>query len=105
MTGHRVLALGTLLAASLVGLAKAQQPPESGFRAEILGDLDRIANQITTLAESAPTDKYLDSEVAFFGRQWTKRTIIYLAMTHFHEHLGQSIAYARTLGVVPPWSQ
>ena len=22
-----------------------------------------------------------------------------------HEHLGQSIAYARSNGVVPPWSQ
>jgi uncharacterized damage-inducible protein DinB len=22
-----------------------------------------------------------------------------------HEHLGQSIAYARTNGVVPPWSK
>jgi hypothetical protein len=25
--------------------------------------------------------------------------------THAHEHLGQSIAYARMNGVVPPWSQ
>ena len=24
--------------------------------------------------------------------------------THAHEHLGQSIAYARSNGVVPPWS-
>jgi hypothetical protein len=23
---------------------------------------------------------------------------------HLHEHLGQSIAYARTNGVTPPWS-
>jgi hypothetical protein len=27
-----------------------------------------------------------------------------LVQTHLHEHLGQSIAYARTRGVVPPWS-
>ena len=30
---------------------------------------------------------------------------IYLLVTHAHEHLGQSIAYARTNGVVPPWSK
>jgi len=24
--------------------------------------------------------------------------------THLHEHLGQSIAYARTNGVTPTWS-
>ncbi len=27
------------------------------------------------------------------------------AVTHLHEHLGQSIAYARSNGVVPPWSR
>jgi hypothetical protein len=24
---------------------------------------------------------------------------------HMHEHLGQSIAYARSNGVTPPWSE
>lgn len=28
-----------------------------------------------------------------------------LATTHLHEHLGQSIAYARSNGIVPPWSR
>jgi drug/metabolite transporter (DMT)-like permease len=28
-----------------------------------------------------------------------------LSATHLHEHLGQQIAYARSNGVVPPWSQ
>jgi len=28
-----------------------------------------------------------------------------LAQTHLHEHLGQMIAYARSNGVVPPWSR
>jgi uncharacterized damage-inducible protein DinB len=30
--------------------------------------------------------------------------VIYLLVTHAHEHLGQSIAYARINGVVPPWT-
>lgn len=29
---------------------------------------------------------------------------VYLLVTHAHEHLGQSIAYARMNGVVPPWT-
>ena len=29
---------------------------------------------------------------------------IYLLVTHAHEHLGQSIAYARVNGIVPPWT-
>jgi uncharacterized damage-inducible protein DinB len=30
--------------------------------------------------------------------------VIYILVTHAHEHLGQSIAYARMTGVVPPWT-
>ena len=30
--------------------------------------------------------------------------VIYLMVTHAHEHLGQSIAYARANGIVPPWT-
>ncbi len=30
--------------------------------------------------------------------------VVYLLVVHNHEHLGQSIAYARTNGVMPPWT-
>ena len=30
--------------------------------------------------------------------------VIYILVTHAHEHLGQSIAYARVNGIVPPWT-
>lgn len=30
--------------------------------------------------------------------------VIYLMVVHSHEHLGQSIAYAREIGIVPPWT-
>jgi uncharacterized damage-inducible protein DinB len=30
--------------------------------------------------------------------------VIYILVTHAHEHLGQSIAYARINGIVPPWT-
>jgi uncharacterized damage-inducible protein DinB len=30
--------------------------------------------------------------------------VVYLMVTHAHEHLGQSIAYSRSVGVVPPWT-
>ena len=30
--------------------------------------------------------------------------VIYILVTHAHEHLGQSIAYARLNGIVPPWT-
>lgn len=35
----------------------------------------------------------------------TYRETALLLVTHSHEHLGQSIAYARSNGVVPPWTE
>lgn len=35
----------------------------------------------------------------------TRQQLWILAVTHLHEHLGQGIAYARSNGVVPPWSR
>jgi hypothetical protein len=35
----------------------------------------------------------------------TKQGALMLLLEDQHEHLGQSIAYARSNGVVPPWSK
>jgi uncharacterized damage-inducible protein DinB len=45
------------------------------------------------------------NEVSMFGMKTTAQGMWILATTHLHEHLGQSIAYARTNGIVPPWSK
>lgn len=50
-------------------------------------------------------DEDLNTEVKMFGNTTTKRGALLLMSDHMHEHLGQSIAYARTNGVTPPWSQ
>ncbi len=47
----------------------------------------------------------LDAESKIFGFPATKRAYILIVLSHAHEHLGQSIAYTRTMGGVPPWSQ
>jgi uncharacterized damage-inducible protein DinB len=44
-------------------------------------------------------------ELELFGRTYTQREFWVLMTTHVHEHLGQLIAYARSNGVVPPWSR
>ena len=49
-------------------------------------------------------DGEMDGTVQLFGRPATKRGVLVLMATHAHEHLGQSIAYARSNGVRPPWS-
>ena len=47
----------------------------------------------------------LAAPVKMFGRDTTKQGAIMLLLGDQHEHLGQSIAYARSNGVVPPWSK
>ncbi|HTS82697.1 MAG TPA: DinB family protein [Myxococcaceae bacterium] len=53
----------------------------------------------------AMPDSELTKTVNFFGRDLTKRALVMITLGHFQEHLGQSIAYARSNGVVPPWSK
>lgn len=50
------------------------------------------------------TPEDLDQEIDFFGRRTTRAELVLNLMTHGSEHLGQAIAYARALGVEPPWS-
>jgi uncharacterized damage-inducible protein DinB len=51
------------------------------------------------------SDKELQTHVKLFGEDMTKQDAVMLILEDQHEHLGQSIAYARTNGVVPPWSK
>ena len=51
------------------------------------------------------SDDDLQAPVKLFGRDMTKLGALMLVLNDQHEHLGQSIAYARSNGVVPPWSK
>jgi len=59
-----------------------------------------LQKAITRLA-----DNDLQTHVKLFGEDMTKQDAVMLILEDQHEHLGQSIAYARTNGVVPPWSK
>lgn len=74
-------------------------------KAQILALLERsIANAAS--AGAAVTDADLDKKVKTFGGQeMTERQVLVRILVHMHEHLGQSIAYARMNGVTPPWSE
>jgi uncharacterized damage-inducible protein DinB len=50
------------------------------------------------------TDAEMDKSIRMFGNDSTERAAFMMALNHLHEHLGQSVAYARMNGVVPPWS-
>jgi uncharacterized damage-inducible protein DinB len=46
----------------------------------------------------------LDAARTLYGRQVGEWAVLLQLVAHMNEHLGQSIAYARMNGVVPPWS-
>ncbi|MEM1248477.1 MAG: DinB family protein [Acidobacteriota bacterium] len=54
---------------------------------------------------TASADRELDEMVNMPGRQTTLAGALHAAVSHSHEHLGQMIAYARSVGTVPPWSE
>jgi uncharacterized damage-inducible protein DinB len=56
-------------------------------------------------AVSAMSDADMAKDTKLFGKPATYQNVLFFMTSHMHEHLGQSIAYARTNGVVPPWSQ
>jgi uncharacterized damage-inducible protein DinB len=53
----------------------------------------------------AINDADADKPQKMFNRQTTVRGSFIMITGHFGEHLGQSIAYARVNGFVPPWTE
>lgn len=51
------------------------------------------------------SEKELEDRLDFFGNDVNKLFIALQWADHTNEHLGQLIAYARSSGVVPPWSK
>jgi len=68
--------------------------------------LSLMEKSFDNLKESAAqfTDEDLNKEIEAFGMKFSVRNFMVTIIAHLHEHLGQSIAYARMNGVTPPWS-
>jgi|SRR5580658_321439 uncharacterized damage-inducible protein DinB len=58
------------------------------------------ARQAITDMPDADLEKTMD----WSGGKITERGVLLFILPHIAEHLGQLIAYARVLGVVPPWT-
>ena len=90
-------------------------PPPAGLDVKSLekSSTDK-AKVIATLKDSfahakdaikAMPDADLEKSMDWFGGKNTERGILLFIVRHAAEHLGQSIAYARLVGVVPPWTE
>ena len=77
---------------------------QGGDKAKVAAALQQSFAHIRRVVDSTP-DSDLDRTIKIFGHEGTVREAMFIIANHMHEHLGQSIAYARSNGVVPPWSQ
>ncbi len=68
---------------------------------QVVAELKKAVDHARKALEAADLDK----EVTFRRRPAAAREIAIALAVHMHEHLGQSIAYARSNKVVPPWSE
>ncbi len=53
---------------------------------------------------SRMTEEELTAPVVLYGRQVAGWAVLFQLLSHMNEHVGQSVAYARMNGIVPPWS-
>jgi uncharacterized damage-inducible protein DinB len=70
--------------------------------------VDAMKNSFDHLRSFATgmSDADLEKKVKIFGGlEVTQRELMVIILNHMHEHLGQSIAYARMNSVTPPWSE
>lgn len=101
------VASGNYFIPTMIGV----QPPATASK-----DLDKESDKAKVIAALKDSIEYvrqavletsdadLEKKVKLFGHDASEREVFSLLMNHMHEHLGQSIAYARMCGVVPPWT-
>jgi uncharacterized damage-inducible protein DinB len=92
----------------LIAVMKGEKPgsdQEKGpaDKKTALSMLEKSFNDVKDAA-SKLTEVDLNREVEAFGMKFSLRNFMITILNHNHEHLGQSIAYARMNGVTPPWS-
>jgi uncharacterized damage-inducible protein DinB len=81
---------------------KAEKEPLSKER--VIQALTESFRDVRTQLETA-TGGSLSRDVDFWGTATTRRAVLAFLDTHIAEHEGQLIAYARMIGIVPPWSK
>jgi uncharacterized damage-inducible protein DinB len=72
-------------------------------KAKIIEQLNASFDFVRSTFEKL-TNADLQKPLKQFGPDASWGDLLYITAAHDHEHLGQSIAYARINGIVPPWT-
>jgi uncharacterized damage-inducible protein DinB len=72
-------------------------------KAQIIEQLNKSFDSAHN-AIAAMTNADFNKPLPKLGPDANYGDVVYILVTHAHEHLGQSIAYARVNGIIPPWT-
>jgi len=95
--------------ASDLEAAPAASPVAKGYeestteKAKIIDELNKSFSSAHAAIEKMANADFA-KPMKKYGPDANAGDIVYLIVMHTHEHLGQSIAYARMNGIVPPWT-
>lgn len=70
----------------------------------VVAILERSIKHVKAAIKGMPVSK-LQEKTEMYGNTVNGQAVLMQLVTHKSEHVGQSIAYARMNGVVPPWSE
>ena len=73
-------------------------------KAQVVALLRRSADHVRRAVREMP-ESQLARPTTLYGRQVPQWSVLLQLIAHMNDHMGQSIAYARAAGTVPPWSQ
>lgn len=68
---------------------------------KVLAELQKSFDHVRSIVKN---DADFERTVKLYGNDTSRRNVYMMMLNHLHEHLGQSVAYARMNGIVPPWS-
>ena len=73
-------------------------------KAQVLAALRESRDWVLESVGTMTVDE-LEGTTMLYGREASGWAVLVQLLAHMNEHVGQSIAYARMNGVVPPWSR
>lgn len=73
-------------------------------KAQVLALLRRSVEHVRQSVRRMP-EAQLGQMTTLYGRRVPQWSVLLQLLAHMNDHMGQSIAYARASGTVPPWSQ
>jgi len=96
--------LESSLGISVPGYVDVENVESITGKKNVVAILEQSIEHVKESIKDMPVSK-LKEETQMYGNTVNGQAVLMQLITHKSEHVGQSIAYARTNGIVPPWSK